>query len=56
VNEYCRVVPSAKAWSTDTFVPAPAASMVVLALVGAGPGLYFDFATLSFQTPTCESF
>ncbi len=33
----------------------PAASIVVVALVGAGPGLYFDFATFSFQMPTCES-
>src|SRR5436190_3743334 len=29
--------------------------MVLVAVVGAGPGLYLDLATLSFQTPTCES-
>ena len=30
--------------------------MVVVAVVGGGPGLYLDLATLSFHTPTCESF
>src|SRR5678816_4099112 len=29
--------------------------MVVVAVVGGGPGLYVDLATLSFHTPTCES-
>src|SRR5690348_12096527 len=29
--------------------------MVVVAVVGAGPGLYLDFAALSFHTPTCGS-
>src|SRR5687768_16908539 len=38
-----------------TLVLAPAASILVFALLGAGPGLYFDFATLSRQTPTCGS-
>src|SRR4029077_154549 len=49
------MVPSGCAWSTTTLVPAPAASILVVALFGTGPGLYFDFATLSFQTPTCGS-
>jgi hypothetical protein len=29
--------------------------MVVVAVEGAGPGLYLDFAALSFHTPTCGS-
>ena len=55
VNSPCLVVPSAATWSTLTFAPAPTASIFVVPLFGAGPGLYFDFAMFSFHTPTCGS-
>ena len=32
--------------------PCPAAEKVTVALFGAGPGLYLDFATLRFQVPS----
>jgi len=41
--------------ATMIFVPVPVPSILVVALFGTGPGLYFDFATFSFQTPTCGS-
>jgi hypothetical protein len=45
------VLPSAAVWSTTSFAPAPAASIFVVPLVGAGPGSKVDFETLSFQVP-----
>jgi hypothetical protein len=33
------------------FTPCPAAEKVTVPLFGAGPGLYFDFATSSFHVP-----
>src|SRR5262245_53332050 len=35
--------------------PAPAATYTTVELFGAGPGLYFDFATFNFQVPTSGS-
>jgi hypothetical protein len=34
------------------FLSSPTASIFVVALLGAGPGLYVDFVRLSFPVPT----
>ena len=45
-------MPSAPVPLTDSFSPPAACSMIrVAAVVGAGPGLYFDFARFCFQVP-----
>src|SRR4030095_5291242 len=48
-------VPSALTNSAVTFSPWPAGSTFTVRLWGIGPGLYFDFATLSFHVPILGS-
>ena len=45
-------VPSAFTPSTVTFMPAPAATTVKVALLGAVPAAKVHFARFSFQVPT----
>jgi hypothetical protein len=40
---------------TDLKLPPATAVVVTVELFGAGPGLYFDLARLTFQTPPQDS-
>src|SRR5690242_2219896 len=44
-------LPSASMVSPVRLRPSAVPSYVIVALLGGGPGLYFDLATLSFQVP-----
>ena len=45
-------LPSASTSSWVSLMPSGAGSNFRVAPLGVGPGLYLDFATLSFQVPT----
>ena len=47
--------PSASTLSPVRLMPSVVSSYVIVALLGGGPGLYLDFATLSFQVPIAGS-
>ena len=51
----CWTAPSPVTASTVVMtLPMPAPSILSVVLLGAGPGLYFDFARFNFQIPTDE--
>ena len=54
VYSECPTVPSADTEPDVDVMPAPATTMVNVALLGAVPGATVDFARLSFQVPRLE--
>jgi hypothetical protein len=54
VYSECLAVPSADTESEVDLMPAPATTFVKVALLGAVPAAYVDFARFSFQVPRFE--
>jgi len=48
-------LPVASSPLATTWMPAPAAEIVIVLPFGAGPGTYLDLARLSFQVPIAGS-
>src|SRR3982751_5502698 len=48
-------LPAASSPLATTWMPLPAAVIVIILLFGIGPGSYFDLARFSFPVPTAES-